>query len=332
MAKPFTFTPIENATPEALAKIRKPGWHKRSLAAAKVFRPYTAACPRSPEADAKAREYAAWLARRDGLDVTGLAIIAVVWAACRAGMRPRAVTFTNRSDTRGVSVLLPHWSYEAPAVVEVHAAPWSAPVVVEVTGEARAAILGAMADADAARWVEAVEAGYPAPGVWAIDGTTSDDEPAPAPDLVRPSTVAPGGRMDDSGSPDPELVHPVEAIPAVTPVEAIDDGADWGPTPQSHPVVALCLSPAAFGHLCRRVLDGIAPAPGRTARGGAFMVSTADAMALQDIASIRWVGLPRRRYTARHMPALPPVRVSEFHVLHPGAGRVPAAVTFHAAP
>lgn len=340
MAKPFTFTPAENATPEALAKIRKPGWHKRARASEKAFRPRTAARACTSEADAKARQYAEWLAARDGVDLSGLFKATVIWLACAAGMRPRAVSFEFGGKLSGLSVLLPHWSYVAPAVVETHVAPWAAPVVAEVTGEARTAILAAFAEADAALWLDATASAYPEPAAWAIGGT--DGEPAPrAPDLVRPAPL-PAVVVVDEPAPAPAvLVHPVEAIATATPVEGI--GPEVGPNARTHPVVAMCLTDGARLRLFATVLDGTAPAPKRKAAGGAWLLSVDDAMALQAVASIRLIGLPRRRYSTRHLPPVvahpvegialsTPVEAIPQSAFTPRGGRVPATVTFHAAP
>lgn len=147
MAKPFTLTLHEGVTTTRL----KPGWYKRAAAAARAAatrRVTTAPQHGDSRADAKAIEYARWLAGRDGIDLPNRHQPTVVWEACAAGKRPRSVVFFGRPGAPTV-IDLPHWDYVAPDVVEVELRQWAAPVVREVPAimdeimEAPAAIMEA---------------------------------------------------------------------------------------------------------------------------------------------------------------------------------------------
>ncbi|MBN6819544.1 hypothetical protein JRF84_08070 [Methylobacterium organophilum] len=153
MAQPFTLTLIPDAKPLTL----KPGWHKRALAAERRHKATTAPQKGNPDADAKAVTYAVWLAARDGIAIPGDgAASRVDWQPCASGYRPRAVEWMParqpyRPAARGMAqpavepllrIELPHWDYEAPAVIETTLLDWSAPVVIEVPcGEPDAAIV-----------------------------------------------------------------------------------------------------------------------------------------------------------------------------------------------
>lgn len=134
MAKPFVLTLVEGVT----APSCKPGWHKRSLAAERAAaKRRTSVAPQYGDgrADAKAIEYALWIAARDGIALP--AESKVMWDSCGRQMRPRSVIFGRGNAT--VSIDLPHWDYVAPAVVETELLEWAAPVVREIEAEAPAA-------------------------------------------------------------------------------------------------------------------------------------------------------------------------------------------------
>jgi hypothetical protein len=146
------------------------------------------------------------------------------------------------------------------------------------------------------------------------------------------------------------LPHPVVEMDSADPVEAIeaeplpalcasDDGADdWHADESTHPVIALCLSDKARAALFDRLQDGTFAATDRTAKGGAWRLTVADAEECAGLASVRFVGLPRKPYTRRAAtPAvtipLPPeaIRTVPAAAFIPGAS-ITGPVTYHAAP
>lgn len=127
MAKPFVLTLVEGVT----APPCKPGWHKRSLAAERAAaKRRTSVAPQYGDgrANAKAIEYALWIAARDGITLP--ADGKVMWDSCGSQMRPRSVIFGRGNAS--VIIDLPHWDYVAPAVVEAELLEWAPPVVREV--------------------------------------------------------------------------------------------------------------------------------------------------------------------------------------------------------
>lgn len=134
MAKPFVLTLVEGVT----APPCKPGWHKRSLAAERAAaKRRTSVAPQYGDgrANAKAIEYALWIAARDGIALPTDS--KVMWDSCGSQMRPRSVVFGRGNAS--VIIDLPHWDYVAPAVVETELLEWAAPVVREIEAEAPAA-------------------------------------------------------------------------------------------------------------------------------------------------------------------------------------------------
>lgn len=131
MAKPFVLTLVEGVT----APPCKPGWHKRSLASERAAaKRRTSVAPQYGDgrADAKAIEYALWIAARDGIALPTDS--KVMWDSCGSQMRPRSVIFGR--GNAAVTIDLPHWDYVAPAVVETELLEWAAPVVREIEAEA----------------------------------------------------------------------------------------------------------------------------------------------------------------------------------------------------
>jgi hypothetical protein len=222
----------------------------------------------------------------------------VTWEACAAGMRPRFVLFAPRGATP-VRIELPHWSYVAPDVVETHASDWHAPVASEVTGEARDALLVAYEAEEVALWVEAMAPLYGQPGAYAVGETWDGAEQ--------------GGDQTVLGMPITEQIQQVEAViitPAManatlTPdVEIVSDSDDWAPDATSHPIVAHCLSEKARDLLFARLQDGTFPAECEQRKAGAFRLTLADALACQDVKSIRFAGMPRKAYTRIRIPVV----------------------------
>ena len=121
--------------------------------------------------------------------------------------------------------------------------------------------------------------------------------------------------------------------------------AEWCPDGRSHPVVALALSHRAREELFARVLDGTFADGERTAKCGAWRLTLQDALDLQDIASVRWVGMPRKAYTRKAiaaeplatavvpMPAPSPLPSASYDIqtaaFYPGALRPDCALTLH---
>lgn len=119
----------------------------------------------------------------------------------------------------------------------------------------------------------------------------------------------------------------------------------WCPDERSHPVVALALSHRAREELFARVLDGTFADGVRTAKCGAWRLTLQDALDLQDIASVRWVGLPRKAYTRKAVatealatpvaaipaPAVPatPAFDTSPAAFYPGALRPDCVLTLH---
>lgn len=277
MAQPFTLTLLPDAKPLTL----KPGWHKRALAAERRHNPTTAPQKGNPDADAKAVTYALWLATRDGIAVPGDgAVPKVDWQATQHGWRPRAVAWypaarPYRPAARGMAqppveplltIELPHWDYEAPAVVETVLLDWAAPVVTETTAPAPQAV-----ELPAASVGAKILAPYPPKG----------NAPLQAPEAI--------------GEPDPADAVPLAALCAS------DDDAPAAPGP----VTALCLSHRARESLLRRTDGRALPTYAAQAKGGAFRLSLADARACAGLKSVRFVGLPRKAYTRRGPPCPP---------------------------
>lgn len=353
MAKPFQITLIPDAKPITL----KAGWHKRALAAERRHKVTTAPQRGNPAADAKAVQYAEWLAARDGVAVPGGDVVARVdWQPCAHGVRPMAVEWHPapqgyRPTARGMAqpvaaallrIELPHWDYEAPPVVETTLREWSAPVVCELPAAEHAALASLDDPREPAAAIEPAE-DAPAPLAAA---------PAPVVDHIEPLAVCPAvglpckvdcGFRSTCGLPaadvDAAAVEAAEAEPAPA-LCASDDAGDWHPDESTHPVTALCLSPKARDALFARVQDGTFPADGRAAKAGAWRLSLADAAACAGIPSVRMVGLPRKPRTPRAAPPIVtiPTPVEAITIVPaaafvPGAGAPPAgAYPYHAAP
>lgn len=324
MSKPFTLSLLPGKTAP-----QKPGWHKRALAAdraalsrgGRVAPQYGRG---TKEAEAKAVEYARWIAARDGIELpTGGA--RVQWDACRAGMRPRWVDFGEKRGA--VTIALPHWSYEAPEAVAVELLAWAAPVVTERPAAP------AVAPLDAEHIAEALALPYGEPCETELSGTV---EAEPFRDRAEPAPYA--------------ALAPIEAIAAESDTKTGANYSDpipepvadeWRPSAATHPIVALCLSEKAFEALAERVLDGTFRAAGRAAAGGAWRLTLDDARACADIPSLRLVGMPRKPRAPR---AAAPAKAIAMHTpakaigaplpayMVPSAGLCGTAVTYHSAP
>lgn len=119
-----------------MAKHKFSKWYlAEKAAAARAASKPTRPCDRRPggNTDAKAREYAHWLLRRDGVDLDALAAnvraektvsdraeieASVEWERCDAGLRPRFVQFelSDRLLRKPLPLArteLPNWSFEA---------------------------------------------------------------------------------------------------------------------------------------------------------------------------------------------------------------------------
>jgi hypothetical protein len=318
MAKPFTLSLL----PGVVAPRLKPGWHKRALASEKAAASRRKAM--APQygngiANEKAVEYAIWLARRDGVALPEILNGKVEWESCEAGMRPRFVLFLAK-DVEPVRIELPHWSYVTPEAVELPFVEWTAPVVAEVTGEARAAVLAALAEHDAALWVEAVAGAYAAPVAWEIPGTDPEAElipfmhELPAPMLIPALTIV----AEYLNVPAATETYPALVLSTETRLSTERDNSGTistdarEPSAETHPIVALCLSHKAREALFSKVQDGTFPAETGKAAAGAWRLTLEDAKALQDVGSIRLVGMPRKPYTRR--AAAPVVSSMAIHV------------------
>lgn len=308
MSKPFTLSLL----PGKSAPL-KPGWHKRALAAdraalsrgGRVAPQYGRG---TKEVEAKAVQYARWLAARDRIDLPAGAV-RVDWQACSAGMRPFAVVFGKGAGH--VAILLPHWSYVAPEAVAVELLPWAAPVVTERP----LAPVAAPLDADDIAAALALPYGDPCEAE--LSGTV---EAEPIRDRAEPAPYA--------------APAPIEAI-----AEPVAD--EWRPSVATHPIVALCLSDKAREALEARVMDGTWPAAGRSAAGGAWRLTLADARDCADIPSLRLVGMPRKPRTPRVVAPVEAIaapcpveaiRTAPPAYMVPGAGLCGSAVTYHSAP
>jgi hypothetical protein len=171
-------------------------------------------------------------------------------------------------------------------------------------------------------------------------------EPVPA---VEPAHVEPVAAGPVAEAPvGIQTGEPVEEMDSADPVEAIEadplaalcasDDDDWHADESTHPVIALCLSDKARAALFDRLQDGTFPAADRTAKGGAWRLTVADAEECAGLASVRFVGLPRKPYTRRAvapvvMIPVPPeaIRTVPAAAFIPGAS-MPGPVTYHAAP
>jgi hypothetical protein len=263
MAEPFTLTLLPDAKPLTL----KPGWHKRALAAERRHKATTAPQKGNPDADAKAVTYAVWLATRDGIAIPGDgAVSRVDWQPCAHGVRPRAVEWfpphqPYRPAARGmaqpavvplVRIELPHWDYEAPAVVETTLREWAAPVVTELPAADHAALVaildpcetGAVAEPCAPAPVETAEAGH----VEAL---------AICPAVGMPCKVDCGFRAG-CGRPVEAEACPVAAAEAEPLAARCSDDDVPAPRPARNPPAPRALPPPHVGILSRPPVVGIA--------------------------------------------------------------------------
>lgn len=343
MSKPFTMTLNPDARPIKL----KPGWYRRAIAserAADKRRVYMAPKARSCEANDRAIQYATWLASRDGIALPDDSKVKVLWESSPAGERPRFVVWSApKSDP--VSIALPHWDYVAPDIIETvdeAQAPWTAPVVRELSGAERAAILDAFACEGMTTWCEAVGPSYADPAPWEVLGTVDAPEgldgTGPAPDAPEappaptpPAPDAPSARKraprkvrgggGGGGTPAVGIadVTPAVEIPTPPPVEAIadpveaielepipstfgDDEPVLMPDNETHPVTVHCHSPRARAAVFERIMDGTFPSDGVQAKAGSFRLTYADAVACDGLPSVRFTGMPRKAYTRRPAP------------------------------
>ncbi|MBP1180001.1 hypothetical protein [Methylobacterium sp. PvR107] len=299
MAKPFALDLLPGA---AGTLPRKPGWHKRALAADRRHKLTTAPQKGDPCADAKAVDYARWLVARDGIKIPdGEAEIRVDWQPTQHGYRPRAVAWypparRYHPAARGVAqaaaepllrIELPHWDYVAPAVVESVLLEWAAPVVIETTREPEPAEAGAL-------------------------GEHGGELDAPAAYVVEQQAIPAGGEPRDP--------HPVGAMRG--------GGAHIEPMALCPTVAMPCKRDCGFRSSCGR------PAP---AVGMAMSVSAAsdegektDMVAADPFTPAR---TPREAIAGSHPPEAirgAPVPLSWVHPLIPGRSRPP--VVLHAAP
>lgn len=170
--------------------------------------------------------------------------------------------------------------------------------------------LAHMLDAYAAQRGEAAPAGAPLDAEEAIGHLLDWHDGLPVEAELAGTFDAETGTLNPLESP----LHsaPVAPIaPAVAPYVAVVAAAeiatsiedDWYPDERTHPVVALALSHKAREELFARVMDGTFPDGERTAKCGAWRLTVQDALDLQDIASVRWVGMPRKPYTRKAVAA-----------------------------
>jgi hypothetical protein len=310
MSKPFQITLIPGAAEPKL----KPGWHKRALTASKRFTPSTAPQRGDSRADAKAVEYALWLASRDGLIIPGGDVdTRVDWQPCAHGVRPRAVEWVParqpyRPAARGMAqpavvpllrIELPHWDYEAPAVIEETLLEWAAPVVTELDASAPCAADSVTAEPIAAAPCSHLEPMELCPAI----GMPCTVHCGFRPTCVRRDAGAIKGIADGQesglqtlasyGKPD-DIADPLDAIDD-EPLAALcsDDDAPTAPGP----VTVLCLSDRSRALVLARTHGRAVEAAGHVAKAGAFRLSLADARACADIKSVRFIGLPRKAYT-----------------------------------
>lgn len=164
------------------------------------------------------------------------------------------------------------------------------------------------------------------PEAFEIAGTVDADT---GPDFVRtaPVTAAPVDHVE----PEATIISGPTIEAANLSVEPAPADA-WCPDERSHPVVALALSHKAREELWARVLDGTFADGVRTAKCGAWRVTLQDALDLQDIASIRWVGLPRKPHAqkavAEHPAADDAQTVAVEQSIAPAAYEIPAAAFY----